>query len=177
MSGWRVLCGDSGDGNHCGERDYKNRALREIFTRWAAPVPLALCSCPTSAAADCGSNRGSNRTDRSATKRKGANGSFSFSGGEGGIRTLDRGYLYTLSRRAPSTTRTPLLEVTHPATPKRPSPLLPLLPSGPGGVHSISPQGDQVGHHRAAYPSGIEVRMKLKGASFERSDNGPIDDR
>ena len=102
---------------------------------------------------------------------------FLMNGGEGGIRTLDRGYLYTLSRRAPSTTRTPLLEVTHPATPKRPSPLLPLLPSGPGGVHSISPQGDQVGHHRAAYPSGIEVRMKLKGASFERTDNGPIDDR
>ena len=77
-------------------------------------------------------------------------------GGEGGIRTLDRGYLYTLSRRAPSTTRTPLLkmEVTHPATPMRPSPLLPLLPSGPGGVHSMSPLGDQAGHHRAAYATG-----------------------
>ena len=31
------------------------------------------------------------------------------SGGEAGIRTLDRGCLYTLSRRAPSTTRPPLL--------------------------------------------------------------------
>ena len=43
---------------------------------------------------------------------------FFIDGGEGGIRTLDRGYLYTLSRRAPSTARTPLrMEVTHPATP------------------------------------------------------------
>ncbi len=46
------------------------------------------------------------------------------------------------------------MEVTHPATPMRPSPLLPLLPSGPGGVHSMSPLGDQAGHHRAAYATG-----------------------
>ncbi len=52
------------------------------------------------------------------------------------------------------------VEVTHSATPKRPGPLLPLLPSGPGGVHSKLPQGDQVDHHRAAYASRIRMRMK-----------------
>ena len=43
--------------------------------------------------------------------KKGPDGPFFIDGGEGGIRTLDRGYLYTLSRRAPSTARTPLLKI------------------------------------------------------------------
>jgi hypothetical protein len=59
---------------------------------------------------------------------------------------------YTLSRRAPSTARTPLRKLLFefggdpdPATPRRPSSLLPLLPSGPDGVHNVSSRGDRIG--------------------------------
>ena len=42
----------------------------------------------------------------------------------------------------------------------------------------MSPQGDQVGHHRAAYASGIARRKKLKleHAPFEGADYHPIYD-
>ena len=45
--------------------------------------------------------------------KKDPGGPFFISGGEGGIRTLDRGYLYSLSRGAPSATRPPLREARY----------------------------------------------------------------
>ena len=174
MNGWGMLCGGI-ETDIEGEGLHSLRYLRnECPDGLRAALPCSRSSLPVGRYE---SNRRGESDPTSTVFIKMGHWPILINGGEGGIRTLDRVYLYTLSRRAPSTTRTPLLEVTHPATPKRPSPLLPLLPSGPGGVHSISPQGDQVGHHRAAYPSGIEVRMKLKGAPFERTDDGPIDDR
>ena len=54
---------------------------------------------------------------------------------------------YTLSRRAPSTARTPLRKwwQPKPATLRRSSSLLPLLPSGPDGVHNVSSRRDRSG--------------------------------
>jgi hypothetical protein len=75
---------------------------------------------------------------------------------------------YTLSRRAPSTARTPLPEETggdpNPAAPRHPSPLLPLLPSGPDGVHSLSLRGDRIGSplkggYRTGLASGWVARL------------------
>ena len=86
-------------------------------------------------------------------------------GGEGGIRTLDRGCLYTLSRRAPSAARTPLRWVaTRPAALRHPSPLLPLLPSGPGGVHSLSSRRDRLGHRRC--PTGQNASLRRLSAKM-----------
>jgi len=50
------------------------------------------------------------------------------------------------------------MEATHTATLRHTHQLLPLLPSGPGGVHDLALRRDRVGHHRAAYASGIHWR-------------------
>ena len=92
-------------------------------------------------------------------------------GGEGGIRTLDRGCLYTLSRRAPSAARTPLRWVaTRPAALRHPSPLLPLLPSGPGGVHSLSSRRDRLGHRRC--PTGQNASLRRLSAKMNHASSG-----
>ena len=90
-------------------RDYSHPAIREMFTPSGLRADVVRARSLRSLWVACSRTEGAHHVQPfQSVIKKDPGGSFFISGGEGGIRTLDGGYLYTLSRRAPSTARTPL---------------------------------------------------------------------